>query len=206
MNKNIKAIVCDSGSGCVKIKSYLKTCKSVSIVGEASDQDTLIFLSQQYSIDLILINWMMENLCIKSFITLIKKLNPSVKILFFSSDEDYQEVLECIDAGFFSNVCLSNELATKLFNRASEAEDKTATNTLFLNSFSLSNREIEVLELIASGRSNNQISKELFISLATTKTHVRNILDKLGVEDRTQAAIKAIKYGIEPKVGSLVTV
>lgn len=202
----LRTIICDSNEEVrFRVRSYLQAYGKMSVIAEASDQDMLILLSQQYAPDLILVNWMMESLCVKSFISLVKKLNPLVKILFFSADENYQEIVECIDSDFFSNVCLSNELATKLFDRSAD-DDRVVADNLFLNNFSLSNRELEVLKLLASGRSNGQISKELFISLPTTKTHVRNILGKLGVEDRTQAAIKAIKFGIEPELGNLVTV
>ena len=111
--------------------------------------------------------------------------------------------MECIDSGFFANVCMSNELVTKLFNHG-ERDSTAFTDKLFLKDFSLSNRELEVLKLVASGKSNFQISKELYISLATTKTHIRSILGKLGVVDRTQAAIKAIKFGIEPDMSSVL--
>lgn len=60
----------------------------------------------------------------------------------------------------------------------------------------LSARELEVLGLIVEGLSNQQISDKLFISLPTTKTHVRNILNKLAVDDRTQAAVHALRRGI----------
>lgn len=60
----------------------------------------------------------------------------------------------------------------------------------------LSARELEVLGLIVEGLSNQQISDRLFISLPTTKTHVRNILNKLAVDDRTQAAVHALRRGI----------
>ncbi|MCC7528209.1 MAG: response regulator transcription factor [Candidatus Melainabacteria bacterium] len=60
----------------------------------------------------------------------------------------------------------------------------------------LSPRELEVLTLIVEGLSNQQISDRLFISLPTTKTHVRNILNKLAVDDRTQAAVHAMRRGI----------
>lgn len=61
---------------------------------------------------------------------------------------------------------------------------------------SLSPREIEVLKLIARGRSNQQISRELFLSVSTVKKHVRHVVLKLGVSDRVQAAIKAIELGL----------
>jgi len=60
----------------------------------------------------------------------------------------------------------------------------------------LSTRELEVLKLIVDGLSNQEIADKLFISLATAKTHVRNILNKLAVDDRTQAAVHAMRRGL----------
>lgn len=60
----------------------------------------------------------------------------------------------------------------------------------------LSNRELEVLKLLVEGCSNQQIANRLVISLATAKTHVRNILNKLAVDDRTQAAVQAMRRGL----------
>ncbi len=60
----------------------------------------------------------------------------------------------------------------------------------------LSNRELEVLKLLVDGCSNQQIANRLVISLATAKTHVRNILNKLAVDDRTQAAVQAMRRGL----------
>ena len=60
----------------------------------------------------------------------------------------------------------------------------------------LSNRELEVLKLLVEGCSNQQIANQLVISLATAKTHVRNILNKMSVDDRTQAAVQAMRRGL----------
>ncbi|MBI3309443.1 MAG: response regulator transcription factor [Candidatus Melainabacteria bacterium] len=60
----------------------------------------------------------------------------------------------------------------------------------------LSERELEVLKLIVDGKSNQDIAGKLFVTLATVKTHVRSILNKLSVDDRTQAAVKALREGI----------
>ena len=61
----------------------------------------------------------------------------------------------------------------------------------------LTNREREILMLIAQGKSNQEIADELFITLKTVKTHVSNILAKLDVDDRTQAAIYAFQHGLD---------
>ena len=60
----------------------------------------------------------------------------------------------------------------------------------------LSERELEVLKSIVDGSSNQQIADQLMISLPTVKTHVRNILNKLSVDDRTQAAVQAMRRGL----------
>lgn len=60
----------------------------------------------------------------------------------------------------------------------------------------LSDRELEVLKLIVDGKSNQEIAGKLFVTLATVKTHVRSILNKLSVDDRTQAAVKAMREGL----------
>ena len=60
----------------------------------------------------------------------------------------------------------------------------------------MTNREHEILMLIAQGKSNQEIADELFITLKTVKTHVSNILAKLDVDDRTQAAIYAFQHGL----------
>ncbi len=60
----------------------------------------------------------------------------------------------------------------------------------------LTPRELEVLRLLAAGRTNRQISKELTISLSTVKTHVEHLMDKLGVSARAQAAVRAVELGL----------
>ena len=80
--------------------------------------------------------------------------------------------------------------------RAADQNGKTTENELLSLPEPLSNRELEVLKLLVDGRSNQQIANHLVISLATAKTHVRNILNKLAVDDRTQAAVHAMRRGL----------
>jgi len=61
---------------------------------------------------------------------------------------------------------------------------------------SLTDRELQVLKLIAMGKSNTEIAKELFISLHTVKKHVSSVLSKMSVEDRVQVAVKAVRKGL----------
>jgi DNA-binding NarL/FixJ family response regulator len=66
----------------------------------------------------------------------------------------------------------------------------------FLAISPLTERELETLELIVAGRSNSEIANQLFVTVGTVKTHVHNILHKLGVDDRTQAAVRALRAGL----------
>lgn len=65
-----------------------------------------------------------------------------------------------------------------------------------IEAYPLTNRELEILECIVSGCSNAQIAEQLFVTVGTVKTHVRNILNKLGASDRTQAAVRALRAGL----------
>ncbi|MEM9088324.1 MAG: response regulator transcription factor [Cyanobacteria bacterium P01_F01_bin.53] len=65
-----------------------------------------------------------------------------------------------------------------------------------IEAYPLTNRELEILECIVSGCSNAQIAEKLFVTVGTVKTHVRNILNKLGASDRTQAAVRALRAGL----------
>ena len=100
-------------------------------------------------------------------------------------------------SSFFSNS--AGSLAKP--ETAKEKDDKSALQPAADDKYSnivdpLSPRELEVLALIVEGLSNQEVSDRLFISLATTKTHVRNILNKLAVNDRTQAAVQAMRRGL----------
>ncbi|OGI06955.1 MAG: hypothetical protein A3I68_07525 [Candidatus Melainabacteria bacterium RIFCSPLOWO2_02_FULL_35_15] len=75
-------------------------------------------------------------------------------------------------------------------------EKKTTQSTSQIPIVPLSDRELEVLKLIVDGKSNQEIGEKLFVTLATVKTHVRSILNKLSVDDRTQAAVKAMREGL----------
>ena len=65
-----------------------------------------------------------------------------------------------------------------------------------METYPLTGRELEVLQLIVDGNSNAEIAEKLFITVGTVKTHVRNILNKLCADDRTQAAVRALRSGI----------
>jgi len=85
--------------------------------------------------------------------------------------------------------------STKSINQTRERSQQGSTEYK-IPIIPLSERELEVLKLIVDGKSNQDIAGKLFVTLATVKTHVRSILNKLSVDDRTQAAVKALREGI----------
>lgn len=134
---------------------------------------------------------------------------PEAKIIIVTSFIDDEKVYPAIEAGaagYLLKTSTAHEIAdairaTQRGERVLEPEvttkmmDRLTNRTPILHD-DLTNREKEVLLLIAEGKSNQEIADELFITLKTVKTHVSNILSKLEVEDRTQATIYAFKHGL----------
>lgn len=92
-----------------------------------------------------------------------------------------------------------NQIKQSDYARKTEGEQKKTiqpSSATYIPTIPLSDRELEVLKLIVEGYSNQQIAEKIFVTLATVKTHVRSILNKLSVDDRTQAAVKAMREGI----------
>ena len=142
----------------------------------------------------------------------IKALNKDIKIVILTSHNDEQEVLNSLKAG--ANAYCSKEINPKrliqvvqsvldgaawfdpsishIVLEAATKVPETETQKPE-KSYGLTSRETQILKLITEGYSNIEIAKELFVSINTTKAHVASILQKLEVDDRLQAALKALK-------------
>ena len=124
-----------------------------------------------------------------------------------------EQLYTAIGSVYEGNAWLSSQVAEKVlrnlcgkdvsqikqvdFNKKTEdIREKNPTKSYCIPTIPLSERELEVLKLIVDGKSNQDIAGKLFVTLATVKTHVRSILNKLSVDDRTQAAVKAMREGI----------
>lgn len=99
------------------------------------------------------------------------------------------EIADAIRATYRGERVLEPEVTHKMMERLTKKQEPVLHEDL-------TNREHEILMLIAQGKSNQEIADELFITLKTVKTHVSNILAKLDVDDRTQAAIYAFQHGL----------
>ena len=191
------------------VSTYLNIQPDIEVVGEASDGQEGVEKAISLRPDVILMDLVMENM---DGITATKEILaqwPQAKILIVTSYIDDEKVFPAIQAGasgYLLKTSSAQEIVeavrkTIVGERVIEEEvSEKIQNQDYANQYflyeELTNREREVLDLIAQGKSNQEIAEILFITLKTVKTHVSNILAKLGVEDRTQAAIYAFKHGL----------
>ena len=191
------------------VSTYLSIQADIEVVGEASDGDEGVSKALALRPDVILMDLVMDKM---DGITATKQILaqwPQAKILIVTSYIDDEKVFPAIQAGasgYLLKTSSAQEIAEairKTINGERVIEEEVSEkikNQDYADQFflyeELTNREKEVLDLIAQGKSNQEIAEDLFITLKTVKTHVSNILAKLGVEDRTQAAIYAFKHGL----------
>ena len=195
------------------IRAFLDTCDDLAIVGEAEDAAGATQICAEQKPQVALVDLVMPGGGIAATRD-IRAASPDTQVIVLTSFEDARQILAAVQAGALS--CLLKDIDA---DGLAEAVRKAARNEAVLhprvagylldalrtgssapgsNVFeTLSQREREVLALIAEGLSNQRIGERLDISEKTVKTHVSNILTKLGVSDRTQAAVYAWKSGMK---------
>ena len=184
------------------------------IVGEANCGDEAIALTRTLKPDVVLMDINMPGLNGIEATKIIKEEMPQVGIIALTIHEDEEYIFELVRAGV-SGYILKDIQTEKLIKAIKDvAEGKTAIQPNITakllgefnrlsdrktNMFScdqLTARELEVIKLIAQGMPNKEIASTLYISEKTVKNHITNIFRKLNVEDRTQAALFAVKNKI----------
>ncbi|MGI6149342.1 MAG: response regulator [Limnochordia bacterium] len=186
--------------------SYLETEDDIEVVGEAGDGAEAITLCESLQPDVILMDLIMENADGITATKAIKSKFPETQIIILTSFVEEKLIFPALEAGALSYL-LKTTTAEEIVRAIRSAqksqsviEPKVASRMVSrLQSASgaksphddLTERELEVLRLIGEGLTNQEIADKLFIGVKTVKTHVSNILSKLGVTDRTQAAIYA---------------
>lgn len=190
------------------IISYLITEPEIEVVWEANSGQKAVEFVKKERPDVILMDLLMENGTGIEATKEILKFHPTCKIIIITSFYDDAQVFPAIEAGAFSymlktstaeevvsaikkavndEAVIEPKVANKMITRFRTAERKPHDQ--------LTEREQEVLVCLGEGMTNQQISEELFIGIKTVKTHVSNILSKLNVQDRTQAAVYANRNG-----------
>jgi len=188
---------------------FLKTQKDIEIIGEAGNGREAVELSRTLKPDLILMDLVMPEMDGILATKMIKTEMPEIKIMMLTSFSDQDHVIPALEAGA-SGYQLKDIEPDELINcirkimRGENQLHPKATSHLLANLSNkennernlleqLTKRELDVLKEIARGKSNKEIASTLFITEKTVKTHVSNLLAKLELADRTQAALFAVK-------------
>jgi len=196
----------------IGLAAVLDTEDGIEVVGEASNGFEGVRLAQAYKPDVVLMDLVMDGMDGVETTRKILELFPDCKVIVLTSYLDDSKLYPVIEAGAFSYLLktsraneiadairaaargqsvLESQVAAKMMNRFRQPQQTAAKAHE-----QLTEREMDVLKLVAQGKSNQEVADELFIGIKTVKFHVTNIFSKLGVDDRTQAAIYAHKHGL----------
>lgn len=196
---------------------FLKTQKDIEVVGEAKNGHEAVSLAESIQPDIILMDLVMPELDGIQATKRIKVKFPKIEILMLTSFSDRDHVVPAMEAGAAGYQLKDIEpdelvLSIRRIMRGENTLHPEATTTLEMDRQEAQNaphslnpltpREQDVLAELTKGKSNREIASSLFVTEKTVKTHISNIFTKLQVQDRTQAALYAVKHGLTEGSGS----
>jgi DNA-binding NarL/FixJ family response regulator len=195
------------------LRAFLQLQDGIEVAGEAGDGEEALERALAIRPDVILMDLVMPKLDGVGAMRELRSRVPESRVIVLTSFLDDERLLPAIQAGAAGYLLKNAEPAelARAIRAAHSGEtiiDPTVASRLVQAIAdgrrspavqSLTRREREVLELFARGRSNKRIAFELGISEKTVKTHVGHVLAKLGVSDRTQAALVAVREGLAPE-------
>jgi len=188
------------------LATFLRAFDDLELVAEAKNGREAVGLCREKKPDVILMDLMMPEMDGIAATKVISAEYPGIKIIAMTSFEDEQLVQGVLAAGAISYLIknvTSDELAKAIRDAASGRSTLSpeaarvlvqATRPTKQPLFDLTEREMEVLNLVVQGHSNQQIAEVLFVTIATVKAHISNILSKLQVSSRAEAINYAIKH------------
>jgi two-component system NarL family response regulator len=183
--------------------SLIKTVFDMEIVAEGSNGREAIELFRRHRPDITLMDLRMPELSGAEAITQIRSEFPAARIIVlttYDGDEDIYRAVQAGAQGYLLKDMFFEELESairKVYAGARLIPGSVAERLAArMSSSELTSRELEVLRQIVDGKSNKEIGNALNISEATVKSHINNLLSKLGVSDRTQAATTALQRGL----------
>ncbi len=189
------------------LRMFLSLDDELTIIGEAADGAEALRLAGELQPDVVLMDLLMPVMDGITAIGHIRREHPDVEVIALTSvledasvvgavragaigyllkDTESDALRRAIKAAAQGQVQLSPEAAARLMRELRTPEEPEQ----------LTERETEVLRLVAAGRANKEIARDLGIGEKTVKTHVSNVLSKLGVQSRTQAALHAVRTGL----------
>ncbi len=212
MVRNIKVLLVDDHEMVrIGLAAVLDTEEGIEVIGEAGSGEEGLRLAKEYNPDVVLMDLVMDGMDGIETTRELLKLQPDCKVIVLTSYLDDEKMYPVIEAGAFSYLLktsrateiadairaadrgqsvLESQVASKMMNRFRQPPAQMKAHE------DLTDREMDVLRLLAQGKSNQDIADTLIIGIKTVKFHVTNILAKLDVDDRTQAAIYAYKNGL----------
>jgi len=194
----------------IGVSAYLSAQADIDVIAEADDGGEAVRLALELKPDIILMDLVMKEMDGIEATERIIEAWPEAKIIIVTSFLDDDKVYPALEAGATSymlktskaseianairstyngETILEPEVTGKIMNKMRKPEKEPLHEQL-------TDRELEILLLVAQGKTNQEIADELFIALKTVKVHVSNILGKLMVQDRTQAVIYAFKHDL----------
>ena len=189
------------------LRRILEFEEGIQVVAEVGDGQGAINISRTHEFDILLMDLNMPGVNGLDACRVIRREKPDIGIIVLTVDDSDDKILQVLQLGvagyllkdvepktlvdsirkvYAGEPILAPAVTGKLLGQLSGSRQAK-------NNFGLSNRELEILTYVVRGASNKDIGISLFISDKTVKNHLSNIFRKLGVEDRTQAALKAVK-------------
>ncbi len=189
------------------LRIFLDMDPDIVIVGEAPDGATAVNLARQLSPDVVLMDLLLPVMDGVTATGRIRSELPDVEVIALTSVLESNSVYRAVQAGAIGYLLKDTEAPRLREAIKAAAEGKVQLSpeaaTLLLremrapsNPEHLTERETEVLQLLADGRSNKEIARHLQIAETTVKSHVKSIMQKLDVASRTQAALYAVRSGL----------
>ena len=221
MNKKIRLVIIeDHVLTRIGLKTALEESKIIEVVAEAEYAETGIKLVQDLEPDVVVMDLGLPNMNGIEATKQIKQLNSNVKVLILTSHDREEEILEALRSGA-NAYCMKDVNPSRLTSIIEGVSDggiwidpsiarilikkgvfATSTETKNENTQQkkespspLTQRELEILQLLANGLNYLEIADKISISQYTVKSHICNILQKLSVDDRTQAVVRAMRKG-----------
>ncbi len=190
------------------VAALLKNVPDMALVGQGANGNDALNLCRELAPDVVLMDVLMPGMNGIEATRLIHEQFPLIKVLVLSSYQDHESVYSMLRngaVGYLIKGSLSQDLVHTIrtthqgqivFSPEVAARLINPPSTNSIERFRLTDRELEVLVLMAEGLTVNQMAQKLFISQSTVKFHTTNILDKLGVQTRSEALIFAAKHNL----------